>query len=87
MNILTKIVTPSFITWNAHMWFSAFAVSWSLHFGAAWDWLIPAAIAAAGFKEYWIDARYELNQSFSKNTQDFAGYLSGIIVGVLINHL
>jgi hypothetical protein len=87
MTWLSKIVTTRFITDMAHIWFAAFVVSWSLHYGASWHWLIPVVVAVAAFKEYFLDARYELNQTFWDNTRDFLGYLVGMIIGFLIYDL
>jgi hypothetical protein len=37
-------------------------------------------ILYAAIKEYWYDANYELpKQSFQENTQDFIGYLGGLL--------
>ncbi len=73
MTILTKIVTPAFITWNAHMWFG-YAVVFTFY----GPWTITGAIIAAAVKEFYIDKHYETGQAFTKNLQDFTGYLSGI---------
>jgi hypothetical protein len=78
MTILDKIVTVTFVTWMAHM-FSAYAVVYTFY----GPWVIGLAIVAAGVKEFAIDKHYETGQTFTKNLQDFAGYMSGIILAIM----
>lgn len=80
MSFLDKIVSPKFVAWNAHMWFAAFVVSMA-------DWyvspliVVPAALALAALKEFYIDKHFESGQSFRDNSRDFLGYASGVAVG------
>jgi hypothetical protein len=83
MNWLQKIVTPAFITFNAHCWF-AYAVVYTCG-GALWAALAMAAIAA--FKEFYVDKHYEVAQSFRDNLEDFGGYLTGIMLAVMVHKI
>jgi hypothetical protein len=78
MTILDKIVTTTFVTWMAHMWF-AYAVVYTFY----GPWTIGLAIVAAGVKEFAIDKHMETSQTFTKNLTDFAGYMSGIVLAIL----
>jgi hypothetical protein len=41
--------------------------------------LLAALLAAAGAKEFWFDAKYEVpTQTFLDNAEDFLGYVGGI---------
>ena len=77
-SILTKIVTPTFITFQAHCWF-AYAIMYTF-FNV---WVQLGIVVGAGIKEFYIDKHFEEDQSFIDNLQDFAGYLSGIVVAIL----
>lgn len=70
-------VQPWWIALNAHCWF-AFSVT--IVFGH-YRWFLPLAISLAAFKEYYLDARNEVpKQTFADNTEDFAGYMLGILL-------
>lgn len=77
MNLLTKIVTPGFIAFNAHCWF-AYAIAVTFH----QPWVVPAALLAAGIKEFYIDKHFEVGQTFTDNLTDFAGYSAGILLAI-----
>jgi hypothetical protein len=86
MSFLDKIVTPTFITWNAHMWFAAFVVSTALWYVPA-TITVSAALALAALKEFYIDKHFETGQTFLDNLRDFAGYASGVAVGWYSQHV
>jgi hypothetical protein len=73
MNWLQKIVTPAFITFNAHCWF-AYAVVFTFPYAGT----LVGAVFAAGVKEFYIDKHFEADQTFIDNLKDFAGYCAGI---------
>jgi hypothetical protein len=77
LNLLTRIVTPAFITWQAHMW-SAYAVVYTFYS----PWVIGGAALAAGIKEFYVDKHFEVDQSFRDNATDFAGYFVGIVLAI-----
>jgi hypothetical protein len=81
MNILTKIVTPTFITFNAHCWF-AYAVCYTFQH----PWVPAIFLCGAAFKEFYIDKHFEVGQSFGKNLQDFAGYTTGVLLALAVHH-
>ena len=73
MTFLDRIVTPKFIAANAHCWF-AYAIVFTFPALA-----IPALIGAL-VKEFYIDKHFETGQTFVDNTEDFLGYVLGIIL-------
>ena len=75
---------PNFVAFNAHWGFAFFVITIAAHFHAPIWWVAGAAVALAGFKEYYEDKHFELAppQSFKDNTLDFAGYLIGIGLGL-----
>lgn len=77
-NLLTRIVTPTFIAFNAHCWF-AYAITYTFPN----TYVIHGTILAAGVKEFYIDKHFEASQSFADNAVDFLGYLSGIVLAVV----
>ena len=78
MSILDKIVTPAFVTFQAHCWFACTMI---LVFGVhAWPWML----AAAAVKEFYIDKHFETNQSFHDNLKDWIGYAVGTGIGLLL---
>ena len=80
MNILTKIVTPAFIAFNAHCWF-AYAIVFTFPSSRiAWYVALAAAI-----KEFYVDKHFEVGQTFDDNLQDFLGYVTGIILAMLVH--
>ena len=80
-NLLQRIVTPAFITLQAHLWF-AYAVVHTFYHPA----VIASAVAAAGVKEFYVDKHFEVDQSFNDNLQDFGGYVAGVLAAVLAHH-
>ena len=73
-------VQPWWIALNAHCWF---AFSATVVFGQFWWWLW-LVVSLAAFKEYYLDARNEIpKQTFWNNTEDFCGYLLGIVLAYL----
>lgn len=79
--LLTKIVTPAFVAFQAHCWFAYALVLTFFH-----PWVIAAAVLAAGVKEFYVDKHFEVGQSFDDNLQDFFGYAAGIVLAVLAHH-
>jgi hypothetical protein len=77
-NLLTKIVTPAFITFNAHCWF-AYAIVLTFFN----PWVLGAVVLGAGIKEFYVDKHFEVAQSFDDNLGDFAGYVTGTSLAVL----
>ena len=76
MNILEKIVTPSFVAFQAHCWFAyAIVVTFGLN-------TLPWVVGAAAVKEFYVDKHFEANQSFSDNLQDWTGYVAGALLAV-----
>lgn len=70
---------PTFVAANAHCWFafSVLAVAPSI-------WTAAAAVLIAGAKEFWWDLKYETpKQTWLDSTEDFAGYLGGIVLACL----
>jgi hypothetical protein len=77
-------INPTFIAFNAHCWFAAFVVSQALARGVHWYFVVPAAVVVSGVKEYAFDAKNEVpKQTFWDNTQDFLGYMSGVLAGIV----
>ncbi len=77
MNLLQRIVTPAFITFQAHCWF-VYAIVYTFPH----SWVPIAAVFAAGVKEFYIDKHFEVGQTFLNNLQDFAGYCAGICLAI-----
>jgi hypothetical protein len=78
-NLLQRIVTPGFITFNAHCWFAyAYVHTFQPHH----HWAFAGTIGAAAVKEFYIDKHFEQGQSFRDNLTDFAGYLAGAILAL-----
>ena len=78
MNLLEKIVTPAFVTFQAHCFFAYFVV---FTFGAH-TW--PYMLGAATIKEFYIDKHFEINQTFHDNLKDWVGYVTGIGLALLL---
>lgn len=76
-NLLTRIVTPAFIAFQAHCWF-AYAFVYTLYCHE----IVVAALIIAAVKEFYIDKHFELSQSFADNLQDFAGYATGVAIAI-----
>ena len=79
---MAKIVTPAFITFNAHMWLAYAVVCTWLHI-----WTVVIVILGAGVKEFWWDKHFEANQSFDDDMQDFAGYCAGVLLAIAVHTL
>ena len=74
MSILDKIVTPKFITFQAHCWFAyAFVHTFQPHH---W-WALYAMLGGAAVKEFYIDKHFEQSQNFDDNLVDWIGYATG----------
>jgi hypothetical protein len=80
-SILTKIVTPQFVAFQAHCWF-AYAVVFTFFN----PWVIGAVIIGAGIKEFYVDKHFEVAQTFVDNLIDYSGYLTGIGVAACATH-
>ncbi len=77
MNILEKIVTPAFITFQAHCWF-AYALVFT--FPHAFPWVL----AGAAVKEFYVDKHFEVGQSFKDNLGDWLGYAAGALLALVM---
>ena len=80
--------SPAFITAMAHAWFACSVMLILGHWGVT-AWIsAPLCVALAAAKEFWFDLRYEKTppQTVWMSTADFAEYLAGIVVAVLILH-
>ncbi len=78
--------TPNFITAMAHMWFACSVMLVLAHWGVTAWVSAPLCIALAAAKEFVFDMRYETTpaQTFFMSAADFAEYLAGIAVAILI---
>ena len=78
--------TPNFITAMAHMWFACSALLILAHYGLTLWIGAPLCVALAAGKEFWFDLRYETTppQTVFMSAADFAEYLAGIAVAILI---
>ncbi len=77
MNLLTRIVTPAFITFNAHCWF-AYAIAITFPHG----WVAGLVVMGAAVKEFYVDKHFELDQSFLDDLRDFVGYCAGVALAL-----
>ncbi|HUD11453.1 MAG TPA: hypothetical protein VMS08_03510 [Candidatus Saccharimonadia bacterium] len=68
---------PSFISWNAHMFF-AYAVAYTFH---SW-WVAAAVIVGAGLKEFYLDKHFGMARDFQKSLVDWLGYTSGVLLAL-----
>jgi len=84
MNLLSSIgkagESQGFIAWNAHMFFAAFVVLACGRYAVAGACVF---FIASAIKEFWFDLRYETAppQTLTDSAIDFAGYLSGLVLG------
>lgn len=65
----------------------AFVIAYFLRvwfYGHRW-WFIAGVMLFGAVKEFWFDARDETNppQTFADNLEDFLGYLTGCVIGLL----
>jgi hypothetical protein len=87
MNLFSRIAqAPEFATFMAHAGFAYFCVHQAVAHGTPMGYAMAAGAILAGFKEFWIDIRYEDNppQTFEDGIEDFAGYAVGIGLGAMI---
>lgn len=72
-----------FVAYMAHMGVTALIVE---HTGRWRPYVAVAVVVASAIKEFYFDARYEKDtpQTFLDNLQDFAGYLSGATLGLML---
>ena len=71
-------VSPEWIAAQAHIWF-AYAVVHTFGYAA-----IAPMVIAAGVKEFYFDARYEVpKQTATDNWTDFAGYCLGVVLAAV----
>ena len=78
--------SPEFVTAMAHAWFACSVMLILVHWGLT-AWIsAPLCVALAAAKEFWFDLRYEKTppQTVWMSAADFAEYLAGIVVAVLI---
>jgi len=81
MTLLDRIVTPAFVTFQAHCWFAyAFCFTFNQH------WSITAMLVGAGVKEFYVDKHFEAGQTFKSNAADFIGYMTGILLALIARH-
>ncbi len=77
--------SPNFIAFMAHSGVAAYVVS-------RFPYGLPRVIVASIFtilaatKEFWFDLHYEKTppQTLADSALDFAGYVTGIVVGALV---
>lgn len=76
---------PNFIAFAAHSGVAAFTVS-RFPTGIIRYIAAGAAVVAAAAKEFIFDFKYEQTplQTFKDSVLDFAGYITGILAGLLI---
>lgn len=72
---------PNFVAFQAHMWF-AFALVYGLKLGMIG---VVTILGAAAAKEFYFDIKFEQDppQTIKDGLLDFAGYASGVVLGVL----
>ena len=71
-----------FIAFNAH-WGVTFAVMAFVLHAFPWinfDLLGALVLTAAAVKEFYFDAKYELDQTFINNFEDWMGYAAGVLI-------
>lgn len=83
MTLLDRIVTPTFVAFNAHTWFAAFVVSQAIARGVPVGIAATGALALAALKEFGIDAHLESGQTFRDNLTDWLGYAVGVGIGAV----
>jgi len=80
MNLLQRIVTPTFIAFQAHCWFAYALVFTFPH------WVYYAVLGGAAVKEFYIDKHFEANQTFRDNLLDYVGYVTGAVIALCAKH-
>lgn len=79
---------PNFIAFNAHCWFAYALVFTLAAYGVPTLPVCVVVIVVAGIKEFWFDATQEKDppQTFADNLEDFAGYVGGALLAVVVVH-
>jgi hypothetical protein len=92
MSKLTSFISkvgenPLFIAFMAHAGFAYFVVS--LFSGTHQYIAACVCLLAFGLKEFWYDIKYEQNppQTFIDSSEDFIGYVIGIIIALTLAYL
>ena len=79
--------TADFLAQSAHFWF-AWAVTMTVaHFGVPLWILWLAAVPVAGFKEFFIDMRYEDSATWFNQSLDFVFYMLGMVLASCVASL
>jgi hypothetical protein len=77
-----------FLAFMGHAGWAALITLAVAYLGATFavlGWVTAAWVLAAGLKEYWYDANYEVpHQTFAMNTQDFVGYVTGLVIAWML---
>ena len=78
--------SPTFVAFMAHMWFAFGVLAILAHFGVTLWATVPVGVVLAGCKEFWFDLRYERHppQTLADSALDFAGYMAGVGLAVLV---
>lgn len=86
-NFLQRLVTPAFVTFQAHCWFAYAVVFTPYAFQRPWATMAALVWAALfAIKEFYVDKHFELDQTFRVNLADFSGYATGITLGLFAGH-
>lgn len=78
---------PDFLAQAAHSGWACAIVLIANLLGGTWACLIVAALMVgyAAVKEFWFDANFEIpKQTAADNWEDFAGYMGGLVFGLLV---
>lgn len=75
-----------FVAFMAHSGFAFFVLTIAAHWHAKLLVVAVVATGLAALKEFYFDVHYETTppQTYADGALDFSGYVTGIILGVLI---
>ena len=75
-----------FVAFWAHLGVAGLVTILFYHFTKYGSYISISIVIGAFIKEYYFDAKYEKNppQSFLDNTEDFAGWAFGVLIGWLL---
>ena len=71
--------SAEFVAYMAHMWFAYAAVTFN-------PYLAFPIFVLTGAKEFWFDIKYEQGETLKSGALHFAGYVTGIVLGLLRVH-
>ena len=79
---------PAFITAMAHCWFAFSVLAVAARYGLTFWVAVPVFVLLAAVKEFWFDLRFETTppQTIFSSTEDFAEYLLGVVLAILLIH-